>query len=415
MKVPKGLVFVCFLQLAVTCCLAQTVLFNFNPIGQYTNNFFPWNDTGNGNGGAYSFGENPTNGVAGSGGVGVLNANDMTATYRSGSWNFAAQGATITESVLITPGGQFSGSKIQLGVANSPSNGLNNNAGVAFESFRFLPQSATVWQLFEQYRSGGNLTSSSALGTVTVTPGHWYKFVVNLQNTSGATGNFNASSSLYDYGVTGTAPGANLVTFPAATSHTATDIAVAAVWPALRVQGEGIGAWDNFLVYTTNSLPVITWSTLTNLSLTPDNLPNLSVLADGPGPISYAWYTNGNLVAGVSGSNYTVAPLAEGLTQVMVVVANGNGSVTNSATLSLITNLTPVVISGFNRDLVVENTAVGPPYNAYASEFNPGEGSCYYEAGLPGTSLGLPVSGAITSVIELFFRCSPTPPATPSS
>ena len=408
MKVPKGLVFVCFLQLAVTCCLAQTVLFNFNPIGQYTNNFFPWNDTGNGNGGAYSFGENPTNGVAGSGGVGVLNANDMTATYRSGSWNFAAQGATITESVLITPGGQFSGSKIQLGVANSPSNGLNNNAGVAFESFRFLPQSATVWQLFEQYRSGGNLTSSSALGTVTVTPGHWYKFVVNLQNTSGATGNFNASSSLYDYGVTGTAPGANLVTFPAATSHTATDIAVAAVWPALRVQGEGIGAWDNFLVYTTNSLPVITWSTLTNLSLTPDNLPNLSVLADGPGPISYAWYTNGNLVAGVSGSNYTVAPLAEGLTQVMVVVANGNGSVTNSATLSLITNLTPVVISGFNRDLVVENTAVGPPYNAYASEFNPGEGSCYYEAGLPGTSLGLPVSGAITSVIDgTLFQMQP--------
>src|SRR5580658_3049006 len=118
---------------------AQTAFLNFNTVGQYTNNFAPFENNGGVNGGNYSFEENTTNGVGGSGGVAVFANNDMTATYKSGSWNLSTNGATVLVSLLIYTDGQSSGDKVQLGVINSTNNGLNSNPGVAFESFRFVP------------------------------------------------------------------------------------------------------------------------------------------------------------------------------------------------------------------------------------------------------------------------------------
>jgi hypothetical protein len=62
--------------------------------------------------------------------------------------------------------------------------------------------------------------------------------------------------------------------------------------------------------------------------------------------------------------------------------------------------MTPISVSGFNRDIVIENTASGPPYTGAALNFNSGENNVFYQTNLPGKTHGLPLLGNFTNAAD---------------
>jgi len=131
-----------------------------------------------------------------------------------------------------------------------------------------------------------------------------------------------------------------------------------------------------------------------------------AVAAGNPGP-ALQWYDNGVALAGQTNPSLTIGPVGysnNGAAFYLVasnVVSNITYSATSSvAVLTVTPVMKPVAVTGYNRDVMIENTAIGPPYSAEAAEMNAGEGTAYYESGLPGTAYGLPISGSFLSAID---------------
>src|SRR5258708_3894746 len=76
---------------------------------------------------------------------------------------------------------------------------------------------------------------------------------------------------------------------------------------------------------------------------------------------------------------------------------------------SFATNMTPITVTGWNRDVVVEATASGPPFSSYAVTMNAGEGNAFYQTGLRTYPWGLPPSGGFVSMVgdNAWFQWQP--------
>jgi hypothetical protein len=121
---------------------------------------------------------------------------------------------------------------------------------------------------------------------------------------------------------------------------------------------------------------------------------NLNTGSDDGGTQNPRYYqTSINVAALVGATNKPIASLTFGKAQ-------AKSTAIYAVSGQLASPGAPIAVVGWNRDLVIENTASGPPYTIYAAELNPGEGNVFYQNGLPGKTLGMPRSGAFQSVLD---------------
>jgi uncharacterized repeat protein (TIGR02543 family) len=227
-----------------------------------------------------------------------------------------------------------------------------------------------------------------------------YVLTVTEAGCKTATNNYSTGTSVYDVLPSGNVWGANFVLSPPLLVIPETGFAT--IGP---VNGP-FNAMSQLYNLTNTSASPINWvmsNTNNWLSVTSTNG------AVAAGDISILTISVNSAANSLPAGTYTGS----------IWITNLNNGLAQSMQFSLVAATAdyPIAVTGYNRDVVVENTAVGGNTANYADRFDPScnflnsrAPLCFYEAGLApydyvyssrsGPDLGLPQSGLITSLVD---------------
>jgi hypothetical protein len=186
-----------------TISAANSIFVDFNAgASTWTSNFTVYNNGGANNTSlswGAALGINDQAGGASGGGVQTSGgvAIDSTAVYTPSTANLSdGLVHTISEYVTAVPLLGTGNKPLQLGFLAPGSTGFN--AGFNFVSARILGNRSVE---FQYANGGGAVASHNTTPTGTITTGDWLKLILTVQET--ASGSFNGTFSLVDYGPTG--------------------------------------------------------------------------------------------------------------------------------------------------------------------------------------------------------------------
>jgi hypothetical protein len=225
-----------------------------------------------------------------------------------------------------------------------------------------------------------------------------YALTVTSAGDSSATSNYSTGTSIYNQLPSGNVWGANFVLAPPllVTPETGFD-SIGPTNGPFSVMGQ-------IYTLTDRSASSINWALGNTSAWLSVSSTNGTLAAGAAADLIIALNSNANsLAAGTYSGSIWITNLDNGLTQQL------------SFSLSVETADYPMAVTGYNLDVVVENTAVGGNTLNYADTFDPdcsffqppAPPVCFYEAGLTainelgGTAVkGLPQSGFFTSLVD---------------
>jgi hypothetical protein len=234
-----------------TISAGNSIYVDFNSgAASFTSNFTVYNNGGANNTSlswGSTFGINDQSGGTAGGGVqtAASTAIDATAVYVPSTVNLSdGQVHTISEYVTAVSGLNAGNKPLQIGFLAPNSTGFNG--GFSFISARILGNNTVE---FQSANGGGAVSIDNTTPTGTINPGDWLKLIFTTQEA--ASGSFQGTFSLIDYGPTGVSAGTTVLSPVSYTVSGLTGLGTAsAVSPgfrtALPASFTGHVRFDNF-------------------------------------------------------------------------------------------------------------------------------------------------------------------------
>lgn len=337
-------------------CASGAIAFDFDTVGQLTNNFGAKNAQTPAN--AAAFYEVRTNGVAGSGSLdGNGLSPDSTFTVLGSPYDFSRDGRSLNMSMMVKIKAPTANTRtLSFGFISMTNSSINTALNMSYMTVRLntVAQPALTFQVEQQHKLTnvtGNITANVS-GNLTLTAGNWYKLTASFTNAVKTLAeSFNMNYALQDMGVNGTTPGAILISSNIVGITNIDAVTCTTYYPCFRgFDNAGADAYDNLYVWTSDGAPVVTVPPA-DQTVTAFRPVTLTAKVDGTLPFSFQWYTNGVAVPGGTNASLTFPALAAGITAKLAVTNSAGG--TESATGTITVNAdgdAPTLVSAGSVD-----------------------------------------------------------------